>query len=79
MTKLRCISAPKCWSHIKNTVVFTILTFRYIQCLHLIYAEILVSSGTQVKPQVIIDPDYLLDYLSVSHDYEIMIVLKVMS
>ena len=28
-----------------------------------------VSSGTQVQPQVILDPDYLPDYLSVSYDY----------
>ena len=70
--KLRCISAPKSWSHIKNTVVLTILTFRHIQCLHLVYAEVawvLVSLGTQVQPQVILDPDYLSDYLSVSYDY----------
>ena len=30
---------------------------------------VLVSSGTQVQPQVILDPDYLSDYLSVSYDY----------
>ena len=37
------------------------------------YAEVawvLVSSGTQVQPQIILDPDYLLDYLSVSYDYD---------
>ena len=36
------------------------------------YAEVawvLVSSGTQVQPQVILDADYLPDYLSVSYDY----------
>ena len=36
------------------------------------YAEVswvLVSSGTQGQPQIIIDPDYLPDYLSVSYDY----------
>ena len=36
------------------------------------YAEVawvLVSSGTQVQSQVILDPDYLSDYLSVSYDY----------
>ena len=36
------------------------------------YAEVawvLVSSGTQVQLQVILDPDYLSDYLSVSYDY----------
>ena len=55
--------------HIKNTVV---LIFRYIQCLHLMYsvvALVLVSSGTQVQPQIILDPDYLPNYLSVSYDY----------
>ena len=70
--KLSCISAPKIWSHIKNTVVLTILTFRYIQRLHLVYAEIawaLVSSGTQVQKQLILDPDYLPEYLSVSYGY----------
>ena len=29
---------------------------------------VLVSSGTQVQPQVILDPDYLPDYLPVSYD-----------
>ena len=65
-------SAPKSWPHVNNTVVLTILTFRHIQCLHLMYAEVawvLVSSGTQVQPQVILDPDYLPDYLSVSYDH----------
>ena len=36
------------------------------------YAEVawvLVSSGTQVQPQVILDPGYLPDYLSVSYNY----------
>ena len=36
------------------------------------YAEVawvLVSSGTQVQPKIIPDPDYLPDYLSVSYDY----------
>ena len=27
------------------------------------------TSGTQVQPQAILDPDYLPDYLSVSYDY----------
>ena len=64
--------APRGWSHIKNTVVLTILTFRHIHCLHLMYVEVaweLVSSGTQVQPQIILNPDYLLDYPSVSCDY----------
>ena len=36
------------------------------------YAEVawvLVSSGTQVQRQVILDPDYIPDYVSVSYDY----------
>ena len=52
----------------------TTLTFWHIQCLHLMYAEvawILVSSGTQVQLQVILDPDYLPDYLSVFYDYAV--------
>ena len=59
----------------KNTVVLAILTFRHIQYLDLMYAEVawvLVYSGTQVQPQVILDPDYLPDYLSVSYDYGFM-------
>ena len=50
-----------------------LLTFRHIQYLHLMYAEIawvLVSSKTQIQPQVILDPDYLPDYLSISYDYD---------
>ena len=47
----------------KEHRVLTILTFRQIQCLHLMYAEVawvLLSSGTQVQRQVTLDPDYLL-------------------
>ena len=54
--------------------VLTILTFWHIQCLHLMYTEVawvLVSSVTRVQPQIILDPDYFLDYLSVSYDYAI--------
>ena len=39
------------------------------------YAEVawvLVSSWTQVQPQIILDPDYLLDYLSIPYDYDII-------
>ena len=64
--------SPKSWPNIKNTVVLTIVTLWHIQCLHLMYAEVdwvLVSSATQVQPQVIFDPDYLPDYLSLSYDY----------
>ena len=56
----------------KNAFVFTILTFQHIQCLHLMYPEVawaLVSSGTQAQLQVMLDPDYLLDYLSISNGY----------
>ena len=56
--------------HIKNTVV---LIFPHIHCLHLMNSDVawvLVSSGTQVQPQIILDPDYLPDYISVSYDYE---------
>ena len=55
--------------HINNTVI---LIFRRIQCSHLMNSEVawvLVSLGTQVQPQIILDPDYLPDYLSVSDDY----------
>ena len=54
------------------TVVLTILTFRHIQCLHLMYTEVVwvqLSLGTQVQSQMILDPDYLPDYLSFSYDY----------
>ena len=57
----------------KNTVVLTILIFRHIKGLHLMYTElawILVSSGTQVQPQIILDPSHFSDYPSVSHDYD---------
>ena len=57
-------------SHIKNTYV---LILWRIQCLHLMYAVVawaLVSLGTQVQPQVILDPGYLSDYLFVSYDYD---------
>ena len=52
--------------HINNTVV---LIFRYFQCLHLMYSEVvwvLVSSGTQVQPQIILEPDSIPDHL---YDY----------
>ena len=48
--------------HIKNTVV---LTFRRIQSLHLRYSEValvLVSSEAQVQLQIILDPDYILNF-----------------
>ena len=54
----------------KNTVG---LIFRHIQCIHLMYSEVvgvLVSSGTQVQSQIIFDPDYVPEYPSVSYDYD---------
>ena len=54
----------------------TILTFTQIQCLHLMHAElawVLVSSGTQVQSQIILDIDYIPDYPSVSYDYDFML------
>ena len=56
-----------------------IVTFQHIQCLHLMYAEVasvLVSSGNQVQPQIIVDPDYPQDYLSVSFDYDVEIEFR---
>ena len=59
-------SSPRSWSNIKNKVVLTILTFRYIQSLHLMYAEV---AWVLVQPQMKLNPDYPPDYLSVSYDY----------
>ena len=56
-------------SHIKNAFV---LIFRHIQRLYLMYAElawVIKSSGTQAQPQIILNPDYLPDYPSVSYNY----------
>ena len=56
--------------HIKNTVV---LILQHMQFLHLMNSEVawvLVSSGIQVQLQMILNPDYLPDYLSVFYDYE---------
>ena len=60
----------------KNKVALTILTFQHIQCIHLMHFEVawvLVPLGTQVQQQIILDPDYLPKYLSVSYDYDIKI------
>ena len=62
--------------HIKNTVL---LIFQHMQWLHLMNSEVawvLVSSGAQVQPQIILDPDYLPDYISVFYDYEIIDALQ---
>ena len=62
------ISPPRNWSHKE----YSCFDFRHIQCLHLMYSEVtwvLVSSGTQAQPQIILDPEYLPNYLPVSYDY----------
>ena len=62
----------QCSKKLAKYKALTILTFRHIKYLHLMYAEVawvLVSSGTQVKPQIIVNPDYFPDYLFVSYDY----------
>ena len=35
-------------------------------------AWVQVSSEIEVKPKIILDPEYLVDYLSVSYDYAVM-------
>ena len=53
---------------IKNAVV---LVFPHIQCSHLMYSKkswILVFSGTPIRPQVILNLDYLPDHLSFYYD-----------
>ena len=55
--------------HIKNTVV---LIFWHIQCLYLMNSKVawvLVSFGTQVQPQIILNPEHLPDYRSMSYDF----------
>ena len=62
------ISAPRNWSHKE----YSCFDFRHIHYLHLMYSEVvwvLVSSGTQARPQIILDPEYLPNYLPVSYDY----------
>ena len=39
-------------------------------------AWVLVSSGSQVQSQIILDPEYLPDYLSVSYDFDIVVYAK---
>ena len=52
---------------------YSCLSVPHIHCLHLMYSEvvyILESLGTQVQPQIILNPDCLPeDYLPVSFDY----------
>ena len=46
--------------------------------MYLCSKKVLVSSGTQVQPQVILDPDYLSDYLFVSDDYDLKVKKQVL-
>ena len=65
---LQDISAPR--GYVKN---IDVLAQTYIQCLHLMHSEVawvLVPSGTHVLSQIILDPDYLSDYRSISYDYD---------
>ena len=58
---------------IKNTVV---LIFWHIQCFHFMNFEVawaLVSFRTLFQPQIVLDPGYLPDYLSVSYHYNFTI------
>ena len=55
-----------------NNIYIAVLIFRQVQCLHLMNSEVVwvpVPSASQVQPQIIRDPGYLPDYLSVSYDY----------
>ena len=57
--------------HISNTAVLTINTLRHIQYLHWMYSEvawILISSETQVQPQIIVDSDNFPYYPSFSYE-----------
>ena len=63
---------------IKHVVV---LIVQHIECLPLMYSKVawalvLKNSGTQAQPQVILNPDYLPDYLSVFYDYVLMVFFK---
>ena len=67
-TKWRYIRALRSRSHKQNSWfdfrVLLMFTFDEFEA-----TWVLVSSGTQVQPQVILKPDYLSDYLSVSYDF----------
>ena len=56
--------------HLKNIVY---------HCFHFMRSEVswvIVSSRSQVQPQIILDLDYLSHYLSISYDYETSMVLS---
>ena len=55
---------------IKHAVV---LIIQHIECLPLMYSEVawvlvLKNSRTQAQPQVMLNPDYLPEYISVFYD-----------
>ena len=55
-------------------LIFTFTLILHIQRLHLMLSEVvwvLVSSVTQVLLQLLLDLDYIPDYLYISHDYDI--------
>ena len=52
--------------HIKNTVA---LIFQHI-FQNSEVAWVLISLGTQFQLQIILEPDYLSDYLTVYYDYD---------
>ena len=58
--------------HIKNIYYICSFVFRHIKCSHLMNSEVawvLVSLGAQVQLRIILELNYLPDYLSISHDY----------
>ena len=64
--------------HRKNE---NLLVFCHIQCVHLMYAEVawvLAFLRTQVgtQLQILLDADYLPDYLSVFYDKSLLSILR---
>ena len=57
--------------HRKNTIFSTILTFRYIQCLHLMYAEVAWVLGNSSSATSNTRSRLPPDYLSICYDYDI--------
>ena len=55
--------------HVKNTFVFVAYSMFIFDVWR--YPGYLMSTGIQVQPQIVLDPDCLLDYLSISYDYGI--------
>ena len=60
------MSAPRSWSNKE----YSCLDFPAHSMFKFYFeiAWVLVSSGAQAQPQIIFDPDYLSEYLSVSYD-----------